>query len=262
VSRPEAASALWDRLADAAREVEDWSLPVPACPGWDVHDLIGHCSGIQRFFDAGVSPSPPPGWDAPEDAGASDAWTARAVAARRDWSRDDVMAELAAAREGHADRLNAVTDWDAPALGPVGETTEDGLFRIRCYDLWVHLQDLREAVGAPMDLDDRSEAAVVAHQFVVELVPWLFAKRAGAGDGASLRLVLGAPLDVDRTVAVSGRRAAWTDQERGDDLLEGAPAALTMLASGRRDPSAWRADGLLDWSGPSATTFVTHARLL
>lgn len=252
--RAAAAGQLWDRVLALAERAGagDWARPTP-CEDWDVHDLFAHLSAVQTGFDGGVQPD------------ATAAFAARwagGVEARRGWSAGQVVDELRAARAGHVARLAAVTDWDAPTPGPLGETTEAGLYRVRCYDLWVHTWDLATALGVPFDLDDAAPGAVEAHRYVLGLVPWMFAKPVGAADGAALRLRLSEPLVFDRVLALHGRRAGWDDQaEPGQCVVTGKPAALTLLASGRGTPEGWREAGALEWEGPRGREFVYRARL-
>jgi uncharacterized protein (TIGR03083 family) len=69
------------QLATGLTEV-DAAIPVPACPGWTVHDLVAHLCGVvddarnDRMDDA---PAP--------------AWTARQVDARKDTSIADILDE-------------------------------------------------------------------------------------------------------------------------------------------------------------------------
>lgn len=262
MTRAETAAALWDRviaLADGLDEA-DWARPTP-CAGWTVQDLLAHLSGTQVGFDAGTYVPPPQGWEPPADAPPLNAWTEAGVAARRGWDPERIRKELGEARDGHVARLDAVADWSAPADGPTGRTTEDGLLQVRMFDLWVHLQDLREALGMPVEADDTSEAARVAHGYVVGLLPYLFVKRVGAQEHQTMRLRLGAPVDLDTVIEVSvGRGRFNPDADPGDCAVEGSPAALTLLCAGRHDEEHWHELGLLDWSGPRGEEFVERAR--
>lgn len=263
MDRAETAAGLWDRVVDqvAALGQDDWHRPTP-CAGWDVHDLVGHLSGVQVAFDSRRVEPVPEGWAPDPGLAPLDAATAAVAAARADWMREQLVAELSEARDGHVARLAAVEDWEAPTEGPLGPTTEDGLFRVRMFDVWVHLQDLRAALGEPVEAEDISPAAAVAHRYVWDRVPWLVAKRVGAPEGWALHFALGPPLDLDAVVAVRGGRAVVEpDGAAGDSAVRGAPAALTLLAAGRGDPSSWRADRLLDWEGDRGETFVARARL-
>jgi uncharacterized protein (TIGR03083 family) len=263
VDRAEAAAGLWDRIVDEVAELSDadWRRETP-CADWDVHDLVGHLSGIQVQFDSGTPVEPPEGWAPPEGTSPMDAWTGAAVAARRDWLREDVLTELRHARNGHVDRLRQVEDWDAAAEGPLGPTTEAGLFEVRMFDLWVHLQDLRVAVGKEVEREDIAPAAAVAHRYVLDRVPWLLVKRVGVPEGTTLALRLGPPLDVDTVLAVrDGRGRFEPEADPGECAVEGAPAGLTLLATGRLGPEQLRSDGLLTWSGVRGAEFVERARL-
>jgi uncharacterized protein (TIGR03083 family) len=261
VDRAAAAGALWDRVIALAEGVDDraWTRETP-CPGWSVQDMLAHLSAVQVGFDAGIDLPTPQGWTPPSDP--QSAWTESGVVARRSWDRAAVLTELREARAGHVARLSAVRDWSAQTTGPLGPTTEEGLLQIRLFDLWVHVQDLREALGLDIDADDTSTAAVLAHTFVLDRVPYLFVKRAGAVDGATMRLVLGAPLDFDSVLEVSGGRARFNPEaDPGSCSVTAAPAALTLLCAGRGDPERYRSAGLLEWTGPRGEEFVERARL-
>ncbi len=262
MTRWETARELWDRIIGLVDELgeDDWSRDTP-CTGWNVHDLVGHLSGIQVMLDADTVAPPPSGWEPPEGAGPLDAWTEAGVAARRTWDHERVRAELKQARDGHFARLRGVADWSAPADGPIGPTTEEGLLQVRMYDLWVHLQDLREAIGRPVEADDASQAAVLAHWHVIDRIPYLFVKRAGAEEQATMRVRLGRPVGLDTVVEVSGGRGRFNaDADPGSCAVEGSPGALTLLVSGRHDARHWRELGLLAWSGPLGAAFVERAR--
>jgi uncharacterized protein (TIGR03083 family) len=263
MDRAAAAADLWDRiivLVDDLAET-DWQQPTP-CPGWTVHDLIGHLSGLQTGFDSGAHVPAPQGWEPDPTASPVDAWTGMGVAARRGWSGEQLRTELGQAREGHVARLSAVDDWSAEADGPIGRTSEDGLFQVRMMDVWVHLQDLRSALGLPLETDDTSDAAAAAHGYVVGLVPWLYVRKAGAQEHATMRLTVGAPVDLDTVLEVSmGRARHNPDADPGVCGVTASAAGLTLLAVGRFGASQLRALGQLDWSGPRGEEFVERARL-
>jgi uncharacterized protein (TIGR03083 family) len=244
--------ALWDRfdavLADL--DEDDWHRPVPSCPGWDVHDLVGHIGGLTTMFAGLPQPEPPAGWAPPEGAGPIDSFTEAAVAARRGRTPRDQLEELALARRTWTDGLRALPDLDGEAMGPTGKTTQREFVRVRLFDLWHHLWDLHAALGKPFDLTDDSLAAVTCHGYVLQRVPFLYGKRAGAPEWASVRLRLGVPLEVDRSVIVSDGRADWTDVPAAD-TVEGPAAAFTLTITGRLDDEARTASGL-QARGPEA----------
>jgi uncharacterized protein (TIGR03083 family) len=258
----EAVRSLWDPVLARARSLDagDWTRSTP-CGDWDVKDLLGHLSGLQRFFDAGVHLPAPEGWSAPEGAPLLDAFTAEFAAVRADWSPERILDELEEARAGHLERVESVTDWSGATQGPLGETTEAGLLRTRAFDLWVHQQDLRVGLGEDADVTDGSAGALLAYGYVVDLVPWMAARRAKLPDGSALGLHLRPPLALDRVVRVTDRRGAWAEAADGDGAVDAAPGALVLLASGRGGPEQWRDRGHLGWTGEAGEAFVRDARL-
>lgn len=264
LDRAAAITQLWDQVIAVAETVtpDQWDDPVPWCPNWRIADLVSHLGGLQTAMNGVPQPGPPAGWEPPTEGSLFDLAMAPSTAARRDWTPQQRLDELRVARDGHAAALGAVDDWSAPAEGLTGPTTHDGLFRVRAFDIWVHLQDLREALGAPVEHDDHSEAAAAAFDYVADLLPWMFVKRAGATDGDVLLVSLSAPLERDGIVRVVERRARWEDaSQTPDDRLTAAPGALTLLAAGRGAPQRWRDAGAVQWSGSLATAFVERARL-
>lgn len=260
------AGDLWDRVIAVTESLEpdDWSRPTP-CPAWDVHDVLTHLTGLQTAFEGLPQPSPPEGWSPPEGLGPVDMWTSVGVAARQDWGSEQVVEELRQARAAHVERLGRV-DPEAPTQGPTGPTTEHGLFMVRCFDIWVHVQDLAVGLGRPMDVEDSSAEARVAAEFVFQTVPYLYGKKAGAPEGEVMRFTLSAPLEHDGVLTVTEGRARWdedTDPEAAAErnAFRATSGAFTLLAAGRGSPEEYRDRGALSWSGPNADTFVQRARL-
>ncbi len=94
--------------------------PVPACPAWRVHDLLCHLVGLPGDVNAGRI----------EGAG-TDPWTAAQIAAHCDNTRDELLEEWAREAQAFEEILPMI---DPPR--PV-------------FDLVVHEQDLRGAIGVP-----------------------------------------------------------------------------------------------------------------
>jgi uncharacterized protein (TIGR03083 family) len=109
------------RVTDLVRELDDadFKRPVPACPAWDVHDLLSHMSGIPDELTNGNYPS-----------GDTQAWLDAIVEARKDMSLDELL-ERWAATEGKIDELI------------------DGGANLMLADVVSHEHDLRGAVGRP-----------------------------------------------------------------------------------------------------------------
>src|SRR5947208_7490292 len=76
--------ALRSRVSDLVRGADEEQLEqhTPAAPEWRVRDVVAHLSGSTADINAGNL-----------DGVANDAWTARQVDARRDWSIEQVLEE-------------------------------------------------------------------------------------------------------------------------------------------------------------------------
>ncbi len=130
---------------------EQLARQVPACPDWTVHDLLAHVTGVAVDVSAGRI----------EGAG-SDPWTAAQVEARKDASRDDLLAEWEAAPIGAA-LLEADTMQAAQVV----------------FDLTTHEHDLRGALELPGERD--SEGVDVGWTWATTVLGML---RDGYGEGA------------------------------------------------------------------------------
>lgn len=255
----DAVDALWDRIEALVGNIsqDDWHRPTP-CEGWDVFDLVGHIAGLTTMFAGVPQPDPPAGWSAPEGLGPIDTFTAAAAAARHGRAPEVQVAELGEARHVWTAVLRGMPDLDGDTIGPTGPMTQAAFVAVRLFDLWQHLWDLGTALDRPIDLTDDSVAAVQAHAYVAERLPWLYGKRAGAPEGAAVTVRLRAPLDSDATVAVTGGRAGWVEGPAAD-VLHGPAAAFALLMSGRLDEHGARAVGLRA-DGPEARRLLA-ARL-
>jgi uncharacterized protein (TIGR03083 family) len=169
---------------------EHAATPVPACPGWTVHDVVAHLSGSVADVLAGRMD----GIGSPE-------WTAAQVEARRGTSIPDMLAAWAEDSPRFEDGLRAIG-------GPMAS--------LGVADAWHHEQDLRGALGAPGGGADPAteHTAIEAYGSTVG-GGWAAAGRAPlriqagdvtlvTGDGEPSATVIGTPYEVAR--ALGGRR--------------------------------------------------------
>ncbi|MDT0405225.1 maleylpyruvate isomerase family mycothiol-dependent enzyme [Streptomyces edwardsiae] len=101
----------------------DFALPVPACPGWSVRDVLAHCSAafarvLERRYEDGVF--------SPES-------NERDIAERAGWTNARVVDELE----------HGMTE-AGPLIAGAGGAL-DGL----ALGEWVHAGDVRDALGEP-----------------------------------------------------------------------------------------------------------------
>jgi uncharacterized protein (TIGR03083 family) len=105
------------------RTDEDFALPVAACPGWTVRDVLAHCSSalmrvVEGRFETGVF---------------SPASNDRDIAERADWKNARIVDELE----------RGLTE-----AGPVIARAGGALDRVALGE-WVHAGDVRVALGEP-----------------------------------------------------------------------------------------------------------------
>jgi uncharacterized protein (TIGR03083 family) len=139
-SGQQAMSALGRIIDDAAAET-----PVPACPGWTVRQVYAHQAGAAADVLAGNMEGAP-----------GDAWTAKQVGDRADRSLTELLDEWDAAAPRLVEALTPVEDQLDPAI---------------VMDLWHHHQDVRNALGLPVDTSDELSQWVLdrSHRYLRRL---------------------------------------------------------------------------------------------
>lgn len=172
----------------------DWERPTE-CPGWSVKDQYSHILGIERWLLG----------DADDGEVRTMANTALDVEAFREQSPDRILAQLddvvrrrlAALRSGSIDLAEVIET-------PFGRTMPYGDFvRHRAFDVWMHEQDVRRAVGRPGNLT--GPAAECARQILSGALPFVVGKRAAAEPGQVV--VVETPEDRWRVEVGDDRRA-------------------------------------------------------
>jgi uncharacterized protein (TIGR03083 family) len=140
-----------DDAADlgAGLDSEQWITPT-ACTGWTVADMVAHLIDIEQVLLGDPRPDHEPDWDSlPWVDRDLSRFTEIGVDARRGRPQADVIAELRATTERRMAQLEAGPhDLETLVPGFFGKQTPLGrqLSR-RIFDSWVHLQDMRTALG-------------------------------------------------------------------------------------------------------------------
>lgn len=204
---------------------EQWAAP-SVLPGWTNADIVAHVVGIERDLLGDPVPPSDLDWDAlPHADDLFSRYTELAVAMRRGVPQAQVCAELrktiAARREDLATQPGALGDI---VRGPGGWELPRGIaLRMRCFDIWVHDQDIRAGIGAPGDLG--TDAAWVAADRMLYGLARNWARNTPATTGDTAAFAVTGP-GVELTVAV-------TVDERGRGVLATAPdqATVTVTAS-------------------------------
>ena len=120
----------------------DAESSVPACPGWTVREVYAHQAGAAADVLAGNMEGAP-----------GDAWTSKQVGDRADRSLPELLDEWDAAAPALVEALTPVEDQLDPAI---------------VMDLWHHHQDVRNALGVPIDTTDPLSVWVLdrSHRFL------------------------------------------------------------------------------------------------
>jgi uncharacterized protein (TIGR03083 family) len=225
------------RAGDAERPTD--------CPGWTVLDQVAHVASTEAM----VAGEPEPEVDVSHHEHVRHAFGERIeryVESRRGRDLEELLDEL---EERLAERLSFYRsggEWaDAEVSGPFGRTTWRDLLAIRVFDIWVHEQDIREALDRPGGLDTAAAALAVSRLFAA--LPRIVAKGAAIEPGNAVVLDLTGP-----TVGRAGARVEEHDGKAvGIPLFTGdaeehpdvVTTSLTMstavagrLLGGRRAP--------------------------
>ncbi|QES49230.1 hypothetical protein DEJ50_16885 [Streptomyces venezuelae] len=231
----EAISELVQPLPEA-----EWNRATP-CPGWSVRDVVSHVIGIE----CEMLGDPRPIHTLPRDLRhVVDEFTRYMevqVDVRRHHTAPEMTSELEYTLIRRARQLrNEKRDPQTMVRGPLGEqVTLETALRLRAFDVWIHEQDLRTALGRPGNLD--SPGAVVVRDLLLAGLPKVVAKRAGAPAHSAVVLDVHGPLEFLRTVRVDAA---------GHGTVDGTPSlgpAVTLamdwetyvrLAAGRVRPAA------------------------
>jgi uncharacterized protein (TIGR03083 family) len=243
----------------ASLEDEQWALPTPNTE-WDIKDLAAHLGGLESMFLGFPQPEPPEGWSTGHT-GLHQA-TSLGVAARKPWSTAQVLDELRSASRAQLDRLQGLDDagWQEPTMGPLGMTSVTNFADIRLSDLFVHLLDLRFALGLPLHspAEELAESLVVAR--VVRLTGWGAVKGAGLPDGTWILLEVTGPGGTTADLVVTDRRGTLVDPEPGaTSQISGPGLAYVLEVSGRHEMA--RAAGVLEVEGEAAKALLAGYRL-
>jgi uncharacterized protein (TIGR03083 family) len=216
-------------------EADEWQSPT-ACSEWCVREMAAHLGAVEGGFLGFDQPPVPDGWSTPHTG--VDAWTAQGVAARGDWSTDQLIAEVDRVAETRLSQLRGLDSagWEERVMGPLGETTMRGLAEIRLLDVYIHLLDMRSGLGRSLAFDAEPVALDACVQRALQLSPWGAAKKARLGDGTRIRLQLSDPAAAVTDVGVDGGRGSLAEPagEVGD-AVEGPAPAYLLLVTGREE---------------------------
>jgi uncharacterized protein (TIGR03083 family) len=216
---------------------EEWSTATDLA-GWDVHACAAHIAHLEAVL-AGAPEETEPLDAGPHVAGLAQAYTEQGVLARGDATPEELIDEIRASATLRHDLLLADPPQDAaetPPITPGGVAWSWGtLLRNRALDVWMHEQDVRRALGRPGDLE--TPAAQHTADYLLEGMPMVLAKRAGAPAGTSLVMIVAGSEPMAYGVSESGRGHPLPAMPAHPTTrLSMSRESFIVLAGGRRTP--------------------------
>ncbi|MET7697274.1 MULTISPECIES: maleylpyruvate isomerase family mycothiol-dependent enzyme [unclassified Streptomyces] len=192
----------------------EWNRRTP-CPGWSVRDIVSHVIGL----DCEMLGDPRPIHTLPRDlyhvTNEHQRYMEMQVDVRRHHTAPEMTSELeyTVIRRNRQLR-NESRQPETKVRGPLGsEWTLEEAMRERAFDVWVHEQDLRAALGRPGNLD--SPGAYVTRDELLAALPGVVAKDAGAPASSAVVFDVHGPVEFLRTVRIDAE---------GNGTVDGAPS--------------------------------------
>jgi len=230
--------AVWDEIDGvlAALDDEQWQAQTPL-PGWTVHDVTAHLIGAESMLQGVATP------DVDIDVSTlkhvcndigvlNERW----ILKFRGSSPAEMLDRFRSTTAKRREQLTAMSesDWNQVMLTPAGPDTYGRFMRVRDFDCWMHLQDIRDAVGQPA-ADPGGPASRLALDEMTASMGFVVGKLGGAPEGSRVAIVLTGPLTRTINVAVDGRAKVVDDfggrESTATIALDGL--LFTRLAGGR-----------------------------
>ncbi|MFZ4133366.1 maleylpyruvate isomerase family mycothiol-dependent enzyme [Streptomyces koyangensis] len=187
-----------------------WNLATP-CPAWSVRDVVSHVIGL----DCEMLGDPRPIHTLPRDLyhvrTDIQRYMEMQVDVRRHHTGPEMTAELEYTIIRRSRQLrNESREPSAALRGPLGtETTLEAAMRLRAFDVWLHEQDLRAALGQPGNLD--SPGALITRDMLLAGLAKVVAREAGAPPGTAVVVDVQGPVEFLRTVRVDAEGRGSVD---------------------------------------------------
>jgi uncharacterized protein (TIGR03083 family) len=194
-------------LVDAAPS--DFELPT-ACEGWNVRDVLSHLIGFELMMQGHALPDAPLTMP-PYVRNSIGEINQRFVEANRDVAPAALLEQFAQVAEASLSRLRLLDEeqWNAVGWSPEGDVAYHRFQETRLLDSWIHLHDIRDALGCTSDVNGVA-AEVVVNRFEGALA-YVVGKRAQATESSTVRINLVGVLARTVSLAVLNGRASAVD---------------------------------------------------
>jgi len=223
---------------------EQWEAPTE-CPGWSTGDVVRHLAWIESFLAGRRDPEHEVDWSRfPHVDGDFARMTETGVDVRRGQSQVDACNELDTLIDVRLAQIMALDDLslESEVMGVFGSLVPlERLLRIRIFDSWTHLQDVRRAVGHPDDL--ATPGAQVSALQMARSTSYVLARGLEAPAGTTWRVTVTGSIAFERWAGID-------DDLRGVDIDEVArPETPTITLDAEWETYARLSAGRLDVSG-------------
>jgi len=233
---------------------EQWALPTP-CPGWSVADIVAHTIDLDSMAVGELTPVHEPAWDQlPHVKTPSHQFTERGVDQRRGTPPAALLEQMLTAANNLTDFLGT----GSPTVNVPwfkGELTKERFLQMRTFDIWIHDQDVRVAVGLPTNLT--SNPGKESAKKMLGTLPFIWGKKIGAPVSESLTVVFTGP-DFSGAVHLGtdqDGKATYIDEPIGEvTQIEISWADFVNGFCGRVDPDVTAAR--IVGSGPRVQEFI------
>ncbi|KUJ67818.1 hypothetical protein ACZ90_24995 [Streptomyces albus subsp. albus] len=232
----EAISALVNPLVEG-----EWNRATEL-PGWSVRDIVSHVIGLECEMLGDPRPIHPLPRDLFHIKDELSRYMEVQVDVRRCHTAPEMTSELEYTIIRRSRQLrNEKREPDTTVRGPLPgmEATLEEALRIRAFDVWLHEQDLRRALGRPGNLD--SPGAQIVQERLLSRLPVVVAKRAAAPADSAVVIDVNGPMEFMRTVRVDAQGKGTID----GSVSLGPTVTLSLdwetylrLAAGRVRPAA------------------------
>lgn len=230
----------WQDAANSFRacveEIPDEAFAAQShLPGWTVGDIVAHVIALESELAGQPMPSHEPDWDGlPHADDLFSRYTEVGVDYRRDRTPQQLREELDEVLELRTEQLLSTPfDPDQQVVGIGGiERTLGKMLQMRCFDIFLHELDIRDALDMPDP--ELGEAAQTTVDVMAGSLGYVWAKKASAGPGDLLHFVVPDWVDVWIGVDEDGRgRVTQAGEPKASVTVDVMP--YIRLASGR-DP--------------------------
>jgi len=242
-----AVSELGKRLAG-----EQWDAPTE-CPGWSAGDVVRHLAWVETRLAGRTEPDHEVVWaQHPHAQGDFARLTETGVDVRRQHHQADVCTELDGLIDVRLAQIMALDPLtlETEVMGVFGRPVPlQKLLRIRTFDVWTHLQDIRRAVSLPGDLATRG-AQVSAFQ-LARSTPFVLARNVGAPPGTTMRVTVTGEIELERWAGID-------DEGAGVEIDElGRPDLPTIAITTDWETYSRLGAGRLDVTGSDVVARIT-----